>query len=45
MQKNKLLKLLRTLKGIYREIDIQSRIEHENIIKILYTFEDKESFN
>ena len=45
MQKNKLLKLLHTLKGIYREIDIQSRIEHENIIKILYTFEDKESFN
>ena len=45
MQKNKLLKLLCTLKGIYQEIDIQSRIEHENIIKILYTFEDKESFN
>ena len=45
MQKNKLLKLLCTLKGIYQEIDIQSRIDHENIIKILYTYEDKESFN
>ena len=45
MEKNKLLKLLHSLKGIYREIDFQSRIEHENIIRILYTYEDKESFN
>ena len=45
MEKNKLSKLLNSLKGIYREIDIQSRIEHENIIRILYTYEDKESFN
>ena len=45
MEKDKLSKLLRSLKGIYREIDIQSRIEHENIVRILYTYEDKESFN
>ena len=45
MEKNKLLKILHSLKGIYREIDIQSRIEHENIIRILYTYEDKEGFS
>ena len=45
MDKNKLIKLLHSLKGIYHEIDIQSRIEHENIIKILYAYEDKESFD
>jgi hypothetical protein len=28
MDKNKLIKLLHSLKGIYHEIDIQSRIEH-----------------
>ena len=45
MDKNKLIKLLHSLKSIYHEIDIQSRIEHENIIKILYAYEDKESFD
>ena len=45
MDKNKLIKLLHSLKGIYHEIDIQSRIEHENIIKILYAYEDKENFD
>jgi hypothetical protein len=45
MEKKKLFKLLNTLNGIYREIDIQSKIEHENIIKILYSHESKESFN
>ena len=44
MDKNKLIKLLHSLKGIHQEIDIQSRIEHENIIKILYAHEDKENF-
>ena len=45
MDKNKLIKLLHSLKGIYHEIDIQSRIEHENIIRILYAHEDKDSFD
>ena len=45
MDKKKLLKILKSLKGIYYEIDIQSRIEHENIIRILYTDEDEESFD
>ena len=45
MDKSKLIKILHTLKGIYQEIDIQSRIDHPNIVKILYTDEDKDSFN
>ena len=45
MEKIKLLKILHSLKGIYNEIEIQSRISHENIIKILYTHEDKENFD
>ena len=45
MDKNKLIKILHSLKGIYQEIDIQSRIDHPNIVKILYTDEDEESFD
>ena len=45
MDKKKLIEILHTLKGIYQEIDIQSRIEHPNIVKILYTDEDEESFD
>ena len=45
MDKKKLIKILHTLNGIYQEIDIQSRINHPNIVKILYTDEDKDSFN
>ena len=45
MDKNKLIEILHTLKGIYQEIDIQSRIDHPNIVKILYTDEDEDSFD
>ena len=45
MDKKKLLEILHTLKGIYQEIDIQSRIEHPNIVKILYKDEDDECFD
>ena len=45
MDKKKLIKILHSLKGIYQEIDIQSRIDHPNIVKILYTDEDEDSFD
>ncbi len=45
MIKKDLYKALKTLKGIYTEIDIQSRINHPNIIKLLYVKERKESFD
>ena len=45
MDKKKLIKILHTLNGIYQEIDIQSRINHPNIVKILYTDEDRDSFD
>jgi len=45
MDKRKLMEILHTLKGIYQEIDIQSRIDHPNIVKILYTDEDEECFD
>ena len=45
MNKKKLIKILHSLKGIYQEIDFQSRIDHPNIIKILYTDEDNDSFD
>ena len=45
MIKKDLYKHLKTLKGIYTEIDIQSRINHPNIIKLLYVKERHESFD
>ena len=45
MDKKKLIKILHSLKGIYQEIDIQSRIDHPNIVKILNTDEDEDSFD
>ena len=45
MDKKKLIKILHSLKGIYQEIDIQSKIDHPNIVKILFTDEDEDSFD
>ena len=45
MIKKDLYKALKTLKGIYTEIDIQSRINHPNIIRFLYVKERSESFD
>ena len=45
MIKKDLYKALKTLKGIYTEIDIQSRINHPNIIKLLFVKERSESFD
>ena len=36
MDKSRLKKALKTLSGIYTEIDLQSRISHPNIIQLLY---------
>ena len=45
MKKKNLFKALKTLKGIYAEIDIQSRINHPNIVKLLYVKENKDTFD
>ena len=45
MQKKNLVKALKTLKGIYNEIDIQSRINHKNIVKLYYVKESKDAFD
>ena len=45
MKKNDLYKALKTLKGIYTEIDIQSRITHPNIVKLLYVKETCDTFD
>ena len=45
MKKKDLFKALKTLKGIYAEIDIQSRINHPNIVKLLYVKENKDTFD
>ena len=45
MIKKDLYKALKTLKGIYTEIDIQSRINHPNIIRLLFVKERSESFD
>mgnify|MGYP002624591417 CR=1 FL=1 len=45
MQKKNLIKALKTLKGIYNEIDIQSRINHKNIVKLYYVKESKDAFD
>ena len=45
MQKERLLKYLNCLDPIYAEIDIQSRINHPNIIKLLYVHETQTTFD
>ena len=45
MDKEKLIEILHTLQGIYEEIYIQSRLDHPNIVKILFTDEDEDSFD
>ncbi len=45
MEKNRLSNCLSSLNTIYNEIDIQSRINHPNIIKILNVIETKKSFD
>ena len=45
MDKSRLKKALKTLAGIYTEIDLQSRISHQNIIQLLYVHESKTKFD
>ena len=45
MDKIRLKKALKTLSGIYTEIDLQSRISHPNIVQLLYVYESKNSFD
>ena len=45
MEKDNLLKYLSCLDPIYAEIDIQSRINHPNIIKLLYVKETQTTFD
>ena len=45
MDKMRLKKALKTLSGIYTEIDLQSRISHPNIVQLLYVYESKNTFD
>ena len=45
MNKKELSRVLNSLNGIYKEIDIQSRIDHPNIISLLYVDESKINFD
>ena len=45
MKKKDLYKALKTLKGIYTEIDIQTKITHPNIVKLLYVKENDYIFD
>ena len=45
MDKKCLNKSLKTLKGIYDEINIQSRIYHQNIVRLLYVKESSQGFD
>ena len=45
MEKDKLMKYLQCLDPIYAEIDIQSRVDHPNIIKLLYVRETETTFD
>ena len=45
MNKNCLKKALKTFSGINTEIDLQSRIYHQNIIRLLYVRNTNESFD
>ena len=45
MEKDILHKSLKSLKGIYEEIDIQSRINHPNIVRLFFVKETEHSFD
>ena len=45
MDKEKLIQYLNSLDPIYAEIDIQSRVDHPNIIKLLYVKETNITFD
>ena len=45
MNKNRLNKTLKGLRGIYEEIYIQSRIFHQNIVRLLYVKESSQSYD
>ena len=45
MEKFQLTKALKSLSGIYDEINIQSRIFHQNIVRLLYVKENSETFD
>ena len=45
MEKQKLINILHSLNGIYKEIEIQSIAEHPNIVKLLNAEEDDETFD
>ena len=45
MDKYRLNKALKSLSGIYDEIFIQSRIFHQNIVRLLYVKENSETFD
>ena len=45
MEKERLKKTLKTLQGIYGEIYYQSRIFHQNIVRLLYVTENEDSFD
>ena len=45
MDKKKLYSLLHSLSSIQKEIDIQSRIDHPNIVKLLYVKETNISYD
>ncbi len=45
MKKKDLYKNLKSFRGIYKEIDIQSRINHPNIVKLFYVKENKDAFD
>ena len=45
MEKKDLYKTLRSLNGIKQEINIQSRIYHPNIVRLLYVKEDEKNYD
>ena len=45
MKKKDIYKNLKSFRGIYKEIDIQSRINHPNIVKLFYVKENKDAFD
>ena len=45
MDKNLLMKEIKTLSGIYIEIELQSKIIHPNIVQILYFLDSKKYFD
>ena len=45
MNKTKILSILTSLSNIQKEIEIQSKIDHPNIVKLLYVKENETSFD